>query len=102
MPCLMTDQPLRVRLTKTGVVHAGAIQDYGGFTRSTYAGPGIRGTSKYVPKQKRVAIACKWRMPEEGYSEHVISNKENITCKSCMKKIGMMDDIPLSTAVRNP
>ena len=48
MYCLADkDQPLRVRLTKSGVVHAAAYRNYGGFTQWYQCD----NRSEYVPKQ---------------------------------------------------
>ena len=87
MYCLADkDQPLRVRLTKSGVVHAAAYRNYGGFTQ-WYQGDN---RSEYVPKQKRLEIACRWRRPGT-LDEFLVPNTEKITCKSCMKRMGMVE-----------
>jgi len=97
MSCLADrDQPLRVRLSKDGVVHAAAYRNFGGFTRYSYSSYNhnsdtAESREEYVPKQKRIEIACRWRFPKKDMSKLLISNAENITCKSCMKRMGMVE-----------
>lgn len=87
MLCLANkDQPLRVKLAENGVVHAAAYRDFGGFTRWAPSG------SKWVPKQKQLEIACRWRAPRKDLEKFLVSRtKNNITCKSCMKRMGMLE-----------
>jgi len=80
------DRPLRVQLTKGGVIHAATYRDYGGFTR--YIHNEQRG--EYVPKQKRLEIACRWKAPILS-KDHLVPNTTHITCKSCMKRMGMSE-----------
>jgi hypothetical protein len=87
MPCLLNkDQPLRVQLSKNGVVHAGDWTTEGGGYRYTYHAHGR--TEEKVPLAKKIRVACKWRGVDPKFE---ISNKESITCKSCMKAMGMIE-----------
>jgi hypothetical protein len=85
------DQPIRVRTSKKGVVHGAAYQNYGGFTR--YRGAermGEKDAGEYVPKQQRLTLACRWKKPK-GLEEFIVPNTEQITCKQCMKRMGMIE-----------
>jgi len=99
------DQPLRLRFTPKGVVHAGSYQDYGGFTRYLYK-PSLSGTgqqTEYVPKQKVVRIACRWKDPKPDMENYIISNQTQITCKACMLRMDMVEGpvSPKRFVVRN-
>ena len=85
MPCLLNkDQPLRVKLSKNGVTHAG---DY--FTTRAYTQySAANRDGEKIPSREVVRIACSWK--NVGKSK-VVSNKEPITCKNCMKAMGMVD-----------
>lgn len=91
MPCLLKDQPLRVRFTPKGVVHAASYRRYGGFSYYHCASKRF----KNIPEHEVVQIACRWREPKEDLSKFLVSNKEKITCKACIKRMGM-DDGPES------
>ena len=99
MYCLANkDQPVRIRLTKGGVVHAAAYSDYGPFTRYQHS----TGRSEYVPKRKVLQIACRWKTLE-GLDKFIVPNTEKITCKSCMKRMDMVEGpvSPKRYVVRN-
>lgn len=94
MPCIYGDQPLRVRLTKNGVVHAASYQEFGGFSRYNSK----TGEHTQVPKRKYISVVCRrWKWAEEpkDLKSKLISNKEKITCKSCQERMGLTDK-PLS------
>lgn len=102
MPCLINkDQPIRVRLSKTGVIHAAAYRDYGGFTQWTHTRDS-KG-SIYVPRQKRLQIACRWGNMKIPLDKFIVPNTTPITCKSCMKQMGMVEGpvSPKRYVVRN-
>ena len=88
MSCVFGDQPLRLQLSKNGVIHAGSYQSYGGFKRWH------RETNEYenVPVQKRIRVVCsRWR-PGERLEKFLVSSQENITCKDCMKLMGLIEE----------
>jgi hypothetical protein len=97
MSCLYGDQPLRIQLSKNGVIHAGSYQNYGGFLRSRFDPiNGVLSGSEWVPEKKQINIACRHMKYGESLEHKKISNKKKITCKSCMKLMGLLDE-PLST-----
>ena len=82
MPCLLnTDQPLRVQTAKGGVIHAG---DYHHFHGRHIWRSGRKG--EYIEPHEGVRIACSWK---EVPKSKVVDNRNAITCKNCMKKMGM-------------
>lgn len=93
MGCIHGDQPLRIKLTPGGVTHAGSYQDYGGFHRTKYHHlHGTEASREWVPKQKRVIQACRrWRNQKE-LANHLVANSNEITCKSCMKLMGLIEE----------
>jgi len=88
MPCIYGDQELRVQLTKGGVIHAGTYQNFGGFTRHDWKS----GVTEFIPKRRGIRIACSW---DEIPESKLVDKKEKITCKNCMKRMGL-DESPLS------
>jgi len=84
MPCLLDkDQPLRVQTSKGGVIHAGDYHIFGGYTSwNSLTG------KKNIPREEDVRTACSWKRVSKS---KIVSNKKPITCKNCMKKIGMVE-----------
>lgn len=71
MRCLINkDQPLRVQISKGGVIHAAA----------------------HTKDPKKLSIACRWESLEEPFKGYLVSNTTSITCKACMKRIGMYEN----------
>ena len=86
MSCVFGDKPLRIQLSRGGVIHAGSYEDYGGFTR------GFGENREYVPKQKRVSIVCRWRGLPDNLDQYLVSNDHEITCKTCQKQMGLIEE----------
>lgn len=85
MPCLLSnDQPLRVQLSKGGVIHAG---DHHHYTERRLWKGGSR-LDEVIPAHTGIRIACSWR---EIPLDKEVSKKKTITCKNCMKRMGMIE-----------
>ena len=84
------DQPLRVQFTEKGVVHAGEYGIFGGEHKTIWGERDENGRlkTKKMPQRKGIRIACSWK--EVPLSAEV-SNRKTITCKNCMKKMGMVE-----------
>ena len=89
MPCLLnTDQPLRVQLSNNGVIHAGRFYTTRPHTSITWVGEAENRIEHYHPAKEVVQIACSWKDTSE---EKIVSNNKSITCKNCMKRMGMVE-----------
>lgn len=81
MPCLISkDQPLRIRMTAKGVVHAGDMEFRAAYTD----GLGDKIPSRYVP----VRVCRYGSVPYHT----VIKPQTQITCKACMKMMGILEE----------
>jgi hypothetical protein len=91
------DYDLRVRYHDGGVVHAAYKHTIGPY--KTWRGLGSGGMEE-KPAREVVAIACK----RVGFSnpgvneEHLVSNKNEITCKNCLRVMGVIT--PKTTSAR--
>jgi len=96
---LKEDHPLRVRFGPGLAVHAAQEYTFGGFQRFVTGGGLVT-----VPEQKRITIACGGipsRLYEKGSAnikrKHIMPNTTSITCKKCLKALGMDDEYKPST-----
>jgi hypothetical protein len=92
MACIYGDQPLRIQKAKDGVIHAGSYQDYGGFTSMVYNRETGRSENKFIPKRKRISIVCSRYSRDDTVESDLVENTHSITCKSCLKLMGLIDD----------
>ena len=90
MPCLLNaDQPLRVQLSNNGVIHAGRFHTTRPHTSVTWSGRVDDHFERTEhPAKEVVQIACSWKDTSE---EKIVSNNKSITCKNCMKRMGMVE-----------
>jgi hypothetical protein len=94
---LKQDHPFRIQFGPNLVVHAAREYTYGGFYRSTYKYNSGNRSKEYIPEQKRITLACSrgaWKYTEtdENMKNYLVPNNTPITCKSCLKKLGMDED----------
>ena len=80
------DHPIRVQFGKGLVIHAARKETCGGYDRRDYTGPGVK--IIHISEREVVRIACRW---EDIPKEYVVKNTTPITCKQCLKALGMFE-----------
>ena len=86
MACIFGDQPERVQMSPTAVVHAASYINVGGHNVYRW-----REGNTWVPKEKKLFLACK-RTSNNIQEKWIVSRNTPITCKHCLKAMGLLDE----------